>query len=99
MSKYNQRNELGRFFKPRKLENSCQCGKNICSENKTNNIVKIVSGRLYEWKGNVVRAFGSIGKTGRMVCIHKTLFGVVKESQLKNISKEKVLAYLEEAKQ
>lgn len=86
-NKYNIRDSKGKFVKisaPKTCKGNCNCG------------VKIVSGRLYNWKGITVRAFGTVGGK-RFVAAHKTLTGLVDESELKPITKEAVEAYLAKA--
>jgi len=54
---------------------------------------KVVSGRLYEFKGSVVRA-GKMIEGKRLVTLHKTLFGFVKDGQLKKVNNFLVETYL-----
>jgi hypothetical protein len=63
-------------------------------KNKNN----IISGRLYNWKGITVRAFG-LGPVGkyRLVVAHKILSGLVEDTDLKPITKQEVDAYLNHA--
>jgi hypothetical protein len=53
----------------------------------------VVSGRLYEFKGSIVRA-GKVIEGRRLVTIHKTLFGFVKDCQLKKVDNSFVETYL-----
>lgn len=62
----------------------------------------IVAGRLYGYRGAVVRAgrdrmFGSRGDAKRHVSFHKSLFGYVPENELKWVDGEKVNQYLQMA--
>jgi hypothetical protein len=54
---------------------------------------KVVSGRLYDFKGSVVRAGQRVGNM-RLVTLHKTLLGFVKDSELKKVPVCKVSKYL-----
>ena len=54
---------------------------------------KVVAGRLYDFKGSVVRAGQRIGNM-RLVTLHKTLLGFVKDSELKKVPACKVSKYL-----
>lgn len=56
---------------------------------------KIVNGRLYKFKGTVVRALEKIDGDYRLVGIHKRLHGYVKDSELKFITPKTVKQYLE----
>lgn len=58
---------------------------------------KIVNGRLYEYRGAVVRAKRLCNNGLRFISFHKTLNGFVADSDLKPITKSKVKAYLEKA--
>jgi hypothetical protein len=90
--KYNYRDKTGKFAKLTSAkEGSCLCGKNQCGT------TTIVAGRLYNWKGVTVRAFGQVGNQ-RLVMAHKTLSGLVADSELRAISKEEVTAYLAKTK-
>lgn len=92
-AKYNIRSkENGRFIKLSSAKEGCKCGKSNCS----NSSPKIVAGRLYEWKGVTVRAFGQVGNE-RLVMAHKTLAGLVPDSELKPITKDAVEKYLSKA--
>lgn len=91
-SKYNQRDKFGKFVKVTAAQKGCLCGKGKCQTAGT----KIVAGRLYDWKGVTVRAFGQVAGE-RLVMAHKTLAGLVQDSALKPISKEQVAAYLAKA--
>lgn len=53
----------------------------------------VVSGRLYEFKGSIVRA-GKMIEGKRLVTFHKTLFGFVKDCQLKKVNNSLVENYL-----
>ncbi len=57
---------------------------------------RIVPGRLYEYKGAIVRAHKTCPNTNslRYVTIHKRLAGYVLDRDLKFISKNKVAKYL-----
>ena len=56
--------------------------------------LKVVSGRLYDYRGATVRALHKSETGRRMVSFHKTLFGFVKDSELKRASTRKVEKYL-----
>jgi|APCry1669193128_1035447.scaffolds.fasta_scaffold49433_1 hypothetical protein len=57
--------------------------------------MKIVSGRLYNYKGATVRALKRDEKAGvRLVSFHKALFGFVQDSELQKIDTRKVNDYL-----
>lgn len=56
----------------------------------------VVSGRLYDFKGSVVRAGQKIG-TKRLVSLHKTLVGLVNDSELKKVDPSTVSNYLANA--
>jgi hypothetical protein len=56
---------------------------------------KIVAGRLYSWKGITVRAISAANKENAIVSVHKALIGTVPKSELQLLSKDQVLAYLE----
>ena len=57
----------------------------------------IVAGRLYGYRGSVVRAHQKCANGKRHVSIHKQLHGFVDESELQRISKEAVQEYLQQA--
>jgi hypothetical protein len=60
--------------------------------------MKIVSGRLYNYKGATVRALKRDEKAGvRLVSFHEALFGFVQDSELQKIDTRKVNDYLVEA--
>ena len=87
--KYNIRDKKGQFVKLVSPSHSCACGKKKCGTN-------IVSGRLYDWKGVTVRAFGNVnGK--RFISAHKSLTGLVEDVELKPITKQAVETYLAQA--
>ncbi len=93
MSKYSVRSkQTGKFIKLNAQTGNCKCN-GSCRSNAS---PKVVAGRLYDWKGTTVRAFGQVGNE-RLVMAHKTLAGLVKDCDLKPISKEAVEAYLKEA--
>lgn len=85
MSKYNIRDNKGKFVKVSFVK-ACAC-KGACNGSK------IVAGRLYDWKGVTVRAFGKVGEK-RVVAIHKTLTGLVNDRELSTVSKQAVESYL-----
>lgn len=58
------------------------------------NIPNVVPGRLYSYKGVIVRAKRLCNNGLRFVTFHKTLNGFVPDSQLSTISREKVQEYL-----
>ena len=100
--KYSFRDSSGKFAKYNRLvrligknKNTiysfCKCGKNAC-----NNVLKIVSGRLYNWRGTIVRAFGKVGDK-RLIMVHKSLSGLVNDNELTLASKEAVSLYLKES--
>lgn len=60
-----------------------------------NTSFKIVPGRLYEYRGSVVRACKLTSNGRRHVSLHKQLHGFVKDSELNLISPRKVTAYLQ----
>lgn len=55
---------------------------------------KIVSGRLYSYRGEIVRAGKLCQNNYRHISIHKTLHGFVKDSDLRKIDKSLVEEYL-----
>lgn len=64
--------------------------------------IQIVSGRLYGFKGAVVRATGATltrvnEPQKRYVTFHKTLAGFVPENELQVVSREEVQKYLTHA--
>ena len=85
-SKYNIRDAKGKFVKLVSTK-VCKCG---------GNCPKIVAGRLYDFKGVTVRAFGTVGNK-RFVAAHKVLTGLVDESELKPTTKQAVENYLARA--
>lgn len=88
MSKYNIRDKKGKFVKLVALNTACKCGSGKCGS--------VVAGRLYDWKGVTVRAFGLVGGK-RYVAAHKTLTGLVNDAELKPTTKQAVEAYLSKA--
>ena len=56
------------------------------------------AGSLYAYKGQTVRAREAINRGRRVVSVHDSLFGLVKETDLSPISKRQVNQYLEHAK-
>ena len=59
---------------------------------------EIVPGRLYNFKGSTVRALQKDTKTNtRLISVHKTLFGFVRDNELQKIDTRKVKKYLEVA--
>ena len=84
---YNIRNSAGQFT--RKV--------NRANDGKFASPNKIVAGRLYSWKNQVVRALKKDDKGARLVSLHHTLFGFVKDSELKKIDKHKVNKHLVES--
>lgn len=90
MNYYNYRNSLGQFTRrvARAKDGKFASPKRI----------KIVAGRLYDFRGATVRALKTGAVTGkRLVSFHKTLMGYVKDSDLKVISPRKVKKYLANA--
>jgi hypothetical protein len=61
------------------------------------NQVNIVAGRLYNYKGTVVRAKKKCANGLRLVSFHKKLNGFARDEELSPISKEQVQEYLKEA--
>lgn len=57
---------------------------------------RVVPGRLYDFKGSVVRAGQKIGAK-RLVSLHKTLVGLVNDSELKKVDPSTVSDYLANA--
>lgn len=84
--KYNFRDSSGRFAK----------------QNFHRTLLQIVPGRLYGYKGGTVRAHYLFGKNSAepkwLVSFHKTLFGLVKPSELMWIDAEQVMEYLDHAR-
>lgn len=58
---------------------------------------EIVNGRLYGYKGIVVRAKRLCNNGVRQVAFHKKLYGFVKDSELQIIDRTQVERYLEKA--
>lgn len=59
--------------------------------------VNIVPGRLYDYRGSVVRAARKCSNGKRHVSFHKQLHGFVDENELRLIGKNKVKSYLRKA--
>ncbi len=78
---YNIRGKNGRFFKPQ-VETPRACS--------------VVAGRLYDYRGAVVRA-GQMSNGLRLVSFHKRLYGFVQDAELGFIDKQRVDSYLEKA--
>lgn len=57
----------------------------------------VVAGRLYDYRGSVVRAGRLCANGNRHVSFHKQLHGFVKDSDLKLIDTTKVKQYLSQA--
>jgi hypothetical protein len=64
---------------------------------RSNSATNIVNGRLYEYRGAIVRAKRRCNNGLRFVSFHKKLNGFVQDYELKPISVERVRAYLENA--
>jgi hypothetical protein len=73
------RNENGKFVSVRKVSRKSP----------------IRTGSLYEYKGQTVRAGAQHERGQRLVNMHGTLMGLVKEKELALINKRKVNKYLE----
>lgn len=61
---------------------------------KTQNIPNVVNGRLYAWRGNVVRAGRKTNNGLRHVRIHKLMHGFVPDCELEIINPTAVKQYL-----
>jgi hypothetical protein len=88
---HSYRNSKGQFAtRPRSTNRAARAKQN---ENE------IVPGRLYAYKDITVRAIGKTLDSNfrRLVSFHKTLFGLVKDSELKKIGGTKVEKYLKNA--
>ena len=57
----------------------------------------VVNGRLYEYKGAIVRAKKLCNNGLRMVSFHKKLNGFVRDEDLRIVSKDAVTRYLDKA--
>lgn len=57
----------------------------------------VVNGRLYEYRGAIVRAKKLCNNGLRYVSFHKTLNGFVRDEELRQISTDKVREYLNRA--
>ena len=57
----------------------------------------IRAGSLYAYKGQTVRAREAINRGRRVVSVHDSLFGLVKEKELTPINKRTVNKYLKHA--
>jgi len=55
---------------------------------------KIVNGRLYGYRGTVVRAVAALPNGKRLVTMHKALEGKVADTDLRWIDSRKVAEYL-----
>lgn len=85
--KYNVRNtKTGQFMKRSQNKNT--------KVTKHKQACQIVPGRLYGYRGAIVRA-GQVAQNGmRHVNLHKQLHGFVRDSQLEFISQALVASYL-----
>lgn len=54
---------------------------------------RVVKGRLYDFKGSIVRAGDKVNKY-RLVNLHKRMFGYVLDSELRKITPKTVARYL-----
>jgi len=59
--------------------------------------VTVVAGRLYDYRGSVVRAGHLCSNGKRHVSFHKQLHGFVEDCELRWIDKARVEQYLEQA--
>ena len=90
---------MNQFHNVRNSEGKFTRRVNRASDGKFAPALKIVPGRLYEFKGAVVRALQKDSEVGlRLVSMHKALFGYVPDSQLQKINRRKVQTYLAGAK-
>jgi hypothetical protein len=88
MNYYNHRNSLGRFT--RRVRRA--------DDGRFAPTTQVVAGRLYDYRGATVRALKRDSDTGtRLVSFHKTLFGFVKDKELKRIPASRVKNYLSKA--
>jgi hypothetical protein len=85
MNYYNHRNSLGKFT--RKFTRA--------PDGKFTSPFKVVSGRLYGFRGLTVRALQKDTQSGkRLISAHRTLFGFCNDTELQKINKRKVENYL-----
>lgn len=68
---------------------------NFVSVKKVNRNSQVRKGSLYSYRGQTVRAGEQYEKGQRLVSVHGTLHGMVKDKDLKAINKRKVNQYLE----
>jgi len=84
---HNVRNSKGQFTR--------QLAVSRAPDGKFATPFKIVAGRLYSYRGATVRALQRDTKANaRLISFHKTLFGFVKDNELKKIPASKVEKYL-----
>jgi hypothetical protein len=89
MKYHNVRNSKGQFTRKLKVARA--------KDGKFSSPYNIVAGRLYDYKGAVVRAGQKGNGSYRRVSFHKTLTGIVKDCELKKVNKSAVEAYLSNA--
>ena len=89
MKYHNVRNSKGQFTRKSKVART--------KDGKFSSPYNIVAGRLYDYKGAVVRAGQKSSSNYRRVSFHKTLTGIVKDCELKKVNKSAVKAYLSNA--
>ena len=89
MKYHNIRNSKGQFTRKLKVARA--------KDGKFSSIYNIVAGRLYDYKGAVVRAGRKSSKNYRRISFHKTLTGIVQDCELKKVNKSAVREYLAHA--